>query len=188
MAPQPVIGLTGPNAAGKGEVAAHLVTRGFAAHSLSDIVREAAAERGLPPERGHLIRIGNELRREGGAAALARQLLPRLKGPTVVDSIRNPAEARLLRQELPGFVLVGVTASTAKRFERSRRRDRAGDAASLEEFEARERQENSSDPRAQQLAATLALADHTIDNSGGLNELHEQVDRLLRQLGIRSQA
>ena len=38
-----VIGLTGPNAAGKGEVANHLEARGFRLHSLSDIVREEAA-------------------------------------------------------------------------------------------------------------------------------------------------
>ena len=44
-----VLGITGPNAAGKGEVSAHLKTRGFDVHSLSDIVREEAAARNLPP-------------------------------------------------------------------------------------------------------------------------------------------
>ena len=52
-----VLGLTGPNAAGKGELAAYLSEQGFQVHSLSDIVREAAAAEGLPPEREHLIRI-----------------------------------------------------------------------------------------------------------------------------------
>ena len=59
-----VIGLTGPNASGKGEVGDYLAQRGFKLHSLSDIVREEAAAHGLAPEREHLIRIGNELRRQ----------------------------------------------------------------------------------------------------------------------------
>jgi dephospho-CoA kinase len=46
-----VVGLTGANAAGKGEVALHLCDRGFRVHSLSDIVREEAERRGLAPER-----------------------------------------------------------------------------------------------------------------------------------------
>ena len=59
-----VLGVTGPNAAGKGEVSAYLRALGFAVHSLSDVVREEARARGFPPEREHLIRIGTELRDE----------------------------------------------------------------------------------------------------------------------------
>ena len=35
-------------------------------------VREEAERLGMPPEREHLIRIGNELRASGGAGVLAR--------------------------------------------------------------------------------------------------------------------
>jgi dephospho-CoA kinase len=35
-----VLGLTGANAAGKGEVASYLRDRGFAVHSLSDVIRD----------------------------------------------------------------------------------------------------------------------------------------------------
>src|SRR5438552_1897783 len=68
--PPSVIGLTGPNAAGKGEAAAYLVRRGYAYHSLSDIVREEAAARGLSHSREDLIRVGNDLRIAGGPGAL----------------------------------------------------------------------------------------------------------------------
>src|SRR5678816_1152797 len=73
-----VLGITGPNAAGKGEVSAYLKTQGFDVHSLSDIVREEAAALGLPPERAHLIRIGTLLRETGGLGVLAERLIPRL--------------------------------------------------------------------------------------------------------------
>src|SRR5262245_1929150 len=173
-----VLGITGPNAAGKGEVSGILAARGFSTHSLSDVVREEAAARGLPPEREHLIRIGTLLRREGGAGVLAERMLPRIGARDVVDSIRNPAEVTVLRG-IPGFVLVGVEAPARLRFDRSRRRARAGDPESFEAFEERERQENTTDPAGQQLAATFRLADRVLVNDGDLDALRARVDDLL---------
>jgi len=180
-----VLGITGPNAAGKGEVSAYLASLGFSQHSLSDIVREEAAARGLPPEREHLIRIGTLLREQGGPAVLAERLIPRLGGREVVDSIRNPGEVEALRR-VPGFVLVGVTAPDRLRFERSRVRARPGDPATFEEFAAREAQENSANPAGQQLRASFALADHVLVNDADLTALHARVDALLRTLGVGS--
>ena len=177
-----VLGLTGPNASGKGEVASYLSHRGFAIHSLSDIVREEAARQGHPPEREHLIRIGNELRAAGGAGVLAERLLSRLGERDAVDSIRNPMEVEVLRR-LPHFQLIGVRASIETRFRRSLDRARPGDPLTVEEFRERERQENSTDPTGQQLEATFRLADQVIDNDEDLTALHAAVDRQLeRQL------
>jgi len=173
-----ILGLTGPNAAGKGEVAAHLGSRGFTVHSLSDVVREEAAARGLPPERAHLIRIGNLLREEGGPGVLAQRILPRLGERAAVDSIRNPSEVAVLRG-LPRFLLLGVVAPVELRFGRMQSRGRVGDPTTLVEFRMREAQENTADPAAQQLEATLALADRVVDNGSNLVELREAVDRLL---------
>jgi dephospho-CoA kinase len=179
-----VIGLTGPNAAGKGEVASYLERKGFRIHSLSDIVREAAAASGLSAEREHLIRIGNELRRDAGAGILAQRILPRLGDRDVVDSIRNPAEVAVLRS-VPGFVLVGVRAPAELRFQRSLGRARAGDPGTLERFLAREREENAQEPHAQQLEATFRLADHVVENNGGLDRLHRRIDAILDACGAR---
>ena len=184
-APGRVIGLTGPNAAGKGEVASYLRSRGFAIHSLSDVVREVAEQRGLPPEREYLIRIGNELRSEGGAGVLADRIVARLRGHDVVDSIRNPAEVAVLRG-VPGFVLVGVRAATEVRFGRSLERARPGDPESLEAFRAREAEENRPGAHRQQLAATFALADVVVDNDDGLDELHAAIDAVLRSLAAEA--
>jgi len=173
-----VVGLTGSNAAGKGAVADHLARRGFAIHSLSDVIRDEARARGLEPIREHLIRIGNELRRDGGPGALAKGIVPRLGRRDVVDSIRNPAEVAVLR-EVEGFVLLGVAAPIELRFERSLARARPGDPQTLEQFRTREDQENTDDPAAQQLRATFRLADHVIDNDGDLAALHAEIDRVL---------
>ena len=176
-----VLGLTGPNAAGKGEASAFLRGRGFLVHSLSDVIRDEAAQQGLPPTREHLIRIGNRLREEGGPGVLAERILDRLGRQDVVDSIRNPAEVSVLRR-LPRFVLLGVTAPVEVRFRRALQRARPGDPATLEEFRLREEQENSADPIAQQLDATFALADHVLTNDEGLGDLQGRLERLLEEL------
>lgn len=176
-----VIGLTGPNAAGKGEVAACLERQGFAVHSLSDVVREEAARLGFPPEREHLIRVGNLLRQQGGAGILAERILPRFTGQDVVDSIRNPAEVGVLRRS-PGFFLLGVEASAQIRFARSLARERPGDPVTLEEFLSRERQENASSPESQQLDATFRLSDRVIRNDADLETLRREVEEILAEL------
>jgi dephospho-CoA kinase len=163
-------------------VASHLGRRGFALHSLSDIVREEAASRGFPPEREHLIRIGNDLRERHGAGVLAERIVARVGSQDVVDSIRNPAEVAVLRR-LPRFVLVGVRASTELRFARSLSRARRGDPTTIEEFRMREAQEQNASATGQQLGATFLLADEVIDNEGDVEKLQRAVDALLERLG-----
>ena len=174
-----VVGLTGPNASGKGEVAKFLATHGFSVCSLSDVVREEATRRGLDHSRDNLIRIGVDLRASGGTGALARHILPQLHGHAVVDSIRNPGEVDVLRT-LPRFVLLGVDAPQPLRFERSARRGRLGDGATLEEFARKEALENSETEAGQQLVKTLALADAVVFNDGTIDTLHVKVRNALR--------
>jgi dephospho-CoA kinase len=147
------------------------------------VVREAATASRLEHTRDNLIATGNRLREEGGPGALARRILDRLMGPTVVDSIRSPGEVEVLRT-LPRFVLLGIEAPLALRFERSLRRGRAGDGATLEEFARKEARENSATETGQQLQRTLALADATIDNDQSLEALHQRVRTVLATLGI----
>jgi dephospho-CoA kinase len=176
-----VIGLTGPNASGKGEVAKLLGETGFALHSLSDIVRESAAHQSLQPTRDNLIAAGVRLRVEEGPGALAARILPRLTGRAVVDSIRGPAEVARLRT-LPRFILLGIDAPVNLRFERAQRRGRLGDGASLEEFIRKEERENSEAETGQQLRRTLALADRVIRNDGTLDDLARNVRRALAEI------
>jgi dephospho-CoA kinase len=166
-----LVGLTGPNAAGKGEAACWLAARGYPVHSLSDIVRERALALGRDLGRASLIATGQEMRREGGPGVLARLLLPRLPARAVVDSIRHPAEVEVLRAR-PGFRLMGVDAPVETRWRRAVSRGREGDVPDLATFAARERLENGSSPEEQQLSRTLALADRVVTNDDSLERLH----------------
>jgi dephospho-CoA kinase len=177
-----VLGLTGPNASGKGEVARLLRERGFAYHSLSDIIREEAVSRGLTTGRDHLIATGNDMRERGGPGFLAERMLPRLGGRDLVDSVRNPVEVEVLRR-LPRFVLLGVTAPIEVRYRRALGRPGRGDATeSLDAFAAKEAEENTSQVTAQRLDATFALADRILMNDAGLPELERKIDALLAEL------
>jgi len=159
-------------------VAKFLAARGFTVRSLSDVVRDEATRRGLDHTRDSLIRIGVELRTEGGPGALARRILPSLGRRGVVDSIRNPGEVEVLRT-LDRFVLLGIDAPQALRFERSVRRGRLGDGSTLEEFARKEERENSTTVAGQQLLATLALADRVIRNDATIEDLHQRTRRAL---------
>jgi len=179
-----IIGLTGPNAAGKTEVGQYLKARGFECHSLSDEIREEAAKRGCEISREVLVEIGNELRGRFGPGVLAERILQRLEPDRnyVVDSIRNPAEVEALRRR-KDFTLLAVQADRKIRFERSRARGREGAAQTLEQFAFEEERElHSKDPASQQLVATQQLADVTLYNNGSLEELHRQLDTLLPRL------
>lgn len=180
-----IVGLTGKFAAGKGTVAEVLKARGFAYHSLSDVIREELKTRGLPESRENLLETGNALRRADGPAALAMRILPRLGDGRshIVDSIRNPAEVEVLRAA-PGFFLLGVDADQRVRFERLLARARTGDPTSFEQFAAlEERETHSTDPTTQQLHATWGLADRVISNDSTVAELERVVLSILRERG-----
>ena len=88
---------------------------GYAYLSLSDILREELAARGLEAARDNLIRIGNELRAAHGPDILARRTMDRVRGPSVIDSIRNPREVEFFRKQT-GFLLLAVDAPIELRY------------------------------------------------------------------------
>ena len=180
-----IIGLTGKNASGKGEVAEYLQKKGFAYYSLSDALREEAAKLGLEHSRDNLIKLGNELRQKDGPEVLAKRINDKIKGNNgknfVIDSIRNPFEAKELLKN-KNFLLIGIDAPVELRFERSRERNRTGDSKTLEEFKKHEEQENSNDKNSQQLDVTFKLSGKVISNEGSLEELHKKIDNLLEEI------
>lgn len=182
-----VIGCTGPNAAGKGEVLKCLSAHGFACVSLSDEIRDEARRRGIAESRETMIALGNELRRRYGPAILARRAVRRIramKAPCVaVDSVRAVAEVQALRDGFGDrFVLVGVTAPARRRFAFLRARKRPGDPRTLAEMLRLEARERGTASFQQQLDRVWELRDATIVNRGTLEELRERVARLVSAL------
>lgn len=173
-----LIGLTGSNGAGKGEAAAFFQGHGFAVHSLSDVLREELAKKGEDVTRDNLIRAGNALRRRLGADVLARRVMRRVRGKTVIDSIRTPREISFLKKQ-KGFILLAIDAPPAVRFERVKRRGRDESASTLEAFLRKEQEEMTDRPDGQQIHRCLELADATIINDSTLDAFHRKLEEFL---------
>lgn len=183
-----IIGLTGKNGSGKGEVAKFLATSGFIYHSLSDVLREEIKKRGEEITRERLIELGTQLRKEGGPSILADKILEKLDPEKnyIVDSIRNPSEVKALRKRAD-FTLINVSAPQKTRFERIRQRGRENDPVTFDEFVRLEKREaESPDPNSQQLNETIALAHCELVNESTLEVLHEKIRHLLRELSKKN--
>lgn len=179
-----IVGLTGRNGSGKGEVAKFLQECGFEYHSLSDILRDEIRKKGKKITRERLIETGTRLREKAGLAVLAERTIARLKPDRnyVIDSIRNPEEVRALKK-LPDFFLLEIRAPRKTRFERTRKRGRENDPKSLKAFIATEEREfKSGNPAGQQLLACERQADARIDNSRDLKSLNEKVRGVVLKL------
>jgi dephospho-CoA kinase len=173
-----LIGLTGTNAAGKGEAAAFFQHHGFDYLSLSDVIRDELKRKGLDFDRDNLIRAGNALRQEFGPDVLARRIMEKVTGDSVIDSIRNPNEIEFLRRQ-DDFTLLAIDAPLDLRYERARRRGRNESALNLEEFRAKEAEEKTDDPAGQQLTRVIRMADHIIVNDSTLQEFHRKLEAFL---------
>ena len=179
-----IIGLTGENCAGKGTVADYLARKGFYYYSLSDVIREELANEGKEITREALIAKGNEMRRSFGSDVLAKRTIGKLQNDRnyVVDSIRNPAEARALL-ETGKTTLVYVTAPAETRFERMKVRRREGDPRSFEAFKTIDRLEmGGKDEHGQKLGEVFALATKKLVNDGDFKELYDAVDQMLSEV------
>lgn len=184
-----IVGLTGRNAAGKGAAGDFLKSKGFAYHSLSDVIREEVKRRGLPLTRDNLIATGRELRARHGTGTLAEQILQRLEPGQnyVVDSFRHEDEVAVFRK-VSNFHLLAVAADPKIRFERIRSRKRESDPQTYDAFlELEQKEATSLQAEGQNLTATEAVADQRIENNGTIEDFHARVAELIPKLMAQMQ-
>ncbi|MBR9700469.1 dephospho-CoA kinase [Candidatus Woesearchaeota archaeon] len=178
-----LVGIVGTIGAGKGTVTDYLRDMGFQILSLSDLIREEADKKGLDHDRRSMQKLGNELRKEHGPEVLMKLALQRVQGDCVIESIRNPHEASLLRQQA-NALLVGVDADPKKRFDRVIAREkstgRSADAKSFEDFMELEARERTEDVYSQQLHTVLDMVDLMLMNDVDSKELfHKDIEKKL---------
>lgn len=115
-----IIGIVGPIRAGKTTAANYLVERyGYSLASNSEILKRILNGMGIVPSRANMATLGNSIFEVLGNDTIARYRIDQLpRGRIVVDGIRYAEE--LTRYSLvPTFKLIGVTADSATRFERT---------------------------------------------------------------------
>jgi len=153
-----IVGITGTNSAGKGNLVRALTERGFKHYSVRRFLEEKGAK-----NRPQLARLANRLRKKHGPSYIVETLYKRArraKKDAVIESIRNPGEVAALRN-LGEFYLIAVNAPVKKRFIRAKKRGSATDDVSFEEFKEQEEQEmRSDDPTKQNISFCMSNADY----------------------------
>jgi len=188
-----LVGVAGLNASGKSSVCNHLRdAHGFTVLSLSDAIRDELAAHSLAATRENLLATGNQLRNAHGAGVLAERTLAKLRAQLAqqsaaapplrfcIDSIRHPGEVAALRQFDGTFRLVAVACDAATRFARLQERGRAGDCATLADFQRIERAELANpDPLGQQVSLVQDMADIQLSNDADIDALLRDLDKEL---------
>ena len=177
-----IIGITGLFASGKDTVANYLASKGFDHFSLSAILREEAKEQNIEPTRENLIALGSSLKEYEGHDVLAKKSVEKISGNTVVTSIRHPREVIFFKNKFPDFKLIIVDADPKIRYERAVKRARSGDSiGTFEEFIITENEERGKGG-GQEFDEVFKLTDIKINNDGNLDELYQNIDRVIDKL------
>ncbi len=180
-----VIGLSGPNASGKGEVCKYLNKKGFTVFSLSDILREIASRKNIVHTRENLLMLGNKLRARYGSGYLAKRLLKKIKScdKIVVDSIRTVGEIKEFKKKFKDrFFLLYITAPKKIRFKFLKKRAREGDPKTYKEFLEIEKKECSDKKTQQQIHLCKKHADFFVFNNSSISALYKKIDKILLKI------
>ncbi|MBS71356.1 MAG: hypothetical protein CMO20_00185 [Thermoplasmata archaeon] len=178
-----LIGITGRNASGKTTIIEWLKDKGFGINSCSDSIRNWLRSNNQEITRDNLIEGGRKLRAMGGPGILAEMLLDVIEPGSnhAVDSIRTPAEVEALKKR-EDFLLLEIRAPRELRWQRLLERGRTGDAETFEQFSEQEESELvAHDESGQALIATGKLADVVIHNNGNIEDLHLQLELLMKE-------
>ena len=181
-----IIGITGTDGAGKGEVVNYLIDRhDFTHYSARALLTAETKRRGLAASRTNLRLVANDLRRQRGQDFIVKTALKKITDDdttnAVIESIRTLAEAKTLKER--GGLLIAVDAKQELRYRRIKKRQADSDHISFAEFKQHEAIEmNDPDPTGMQKAAVIAMADYTITNNSSLAVLQAATEQTLNRL------
>ncbi len=175
-----IIGLAGHPSSGKDTAADYIASRGFFHISLGDLLREEMTKQGLAIDRPSVRTFAREERAKRGAFYPVDIAVTRLQEKTVMSGFRNTAEVLYIKERFPReFKLIALSAPIEARYKRALSRNRIGDDISFLEFKAQEEAEKNHNPETHEVDNVLAMADITIENSEGLDEFIQKIDKLL---------
>lgn len=184
MSDFPVIGIVGPPASGKTQVASDLVDLGSIRVRMGNVVWKEVVERGLEVNEENVGKVGNQIRGEGGMGAVAKHCVPivRKKGKNskavVVDGVRGIAEVDEFKKEFgENFWLLSVEASEETRYRRTKERRRGDDAQDFEAFKRKDNRESNWG-----MENAMEAADYRIVNEGSLQELKERTSEIFEEI------
>ena len=185
-----IVGITGTNGAGKGEVVKFLLEKGFKHYSVRNYLIEEIEKRGMEVDRNSMIFVANDLREKNGSNYIVEELYRRaevVEGDVVIESIRASGEVETLKEK-GDFVLFAVDADPETRYSRIVERGDESDNVSFEEFLKQEKSEMSnSDSSKQNLEKCIEISDHLFINDWTIEDLKTKVMKVLEGLGFEGE-
>lgn len=177
-----IIGFVGLLASGKGTAAKYLEEKYHASsYRFSTILRDMLRRAYLEQTRDNMIKISEAIRGTFGEDILAKTIARDAENDTnsivIIDGIRRLADIEHLRK-LPNFLLVEIFAEPKTRHERLVKRGENPDdvTKTYEEFLADHQRSTEIT-----IPDVIPLAKSHIDNNGTLDELHAQIDQIVKQ-------
>lgn len=179
-----ILGFTGEIASGKGTASAYLTTKyGAPSYRFSTVLRDILTRLSLPIDRDHMQRLSMALRTTFGSDVLSHVIAADVASDSAaviaVDGVRR-LEDIIGLTNIPGFVLVAITANEQLRWQRLRQRGENADdtTKTFDQFKLDQQGEAE-----QQIRTAVAKANYTITNDGAREEFYQQIDALLQTLG-----
>lgn len=174
-----IIGLVGEKLAGKDTVAVHL-EQSYGAYSIkfSQILDEILELLRLQKTRRNEIDLGLGLRNIFGEEVLYKVLIQRVKQSQseigVINGLRMDEQEKVVKDL--GAKIIYITAPTELRYERYlRRKEKVDDGAmNFEQFKEQEKEATEVG-----IPSLGKRADFKIENTGSLEELYRQVDKVI---------
>ena len=177
-----VVSIVGMTGAGKSETARVFEEDGFIRIRFGDVTDEEIRKRGLELNEKNERCIRELLRKERGMAAYAQMNLPRINSAltyadVVIDGLYSWEEYTFLKDYYgEGFCVVAVCASPGIRY--ARLASRSNRRLTAEEAAGRDRAEIENINK----GGPIAMADYTIINESSLEDLEEEVRRVITSL------
>lgn len=181
--PKLVLGFVGKLASGKDACQRYITEKHNAdTTKFSTCLRDILGRIYQPISRENMQNLSLDLRNRFGSDILAQVIAEDVKNSdkdiVVVDGVRRLDDIVSLKG-LPGFHLISIDASPETRYERMKKRnENAGDAdKTFEQFI-----EDSEREAEQQIPETMAAATHHLSNEGTLQDLYDQIDKLIAKI------
>ncbi len=155
---------------------------GFSHVRMGDVVRAFAEEAGVTSDDASIGAFATEQRQTHGDNVWALRTLDQMpKGNVIVDGSRSLAEIEQFRRTYgDGLVVIGIDAPVEERFQRLKIRSRDDDPETPEEFDARDKREESWG-----ILRALESADQILMNDSGLEEFKQKCQDAMNDI-VRS--